>query len=183
MTASVLLSRCLALGARAFVIDRAGHYETLTRLLDGAQQIEIGADDSPYALNPWDVPDRGEGLAGEDRVPARASPGDDGRPGRAAAGAARRRCPRRLRQGRRTPRPDAARVDAPAGAARPGAGGTGRRRGRRRRHAAQPRRPPVASTAGRAPTPTSSTARPPSQRMRRWWCSTRAAARSQSCGS
>jgi TraG P-loop domain len=57
MTASVLLSRCLALGARAFVIDRAGHYETLTRLLDGAQEIEIGSDDSPYALNPWDVPD------------------------------------------------------------------------------------------------------------------------------
>ena len=57
MTASVLLSRCLAVGARAFVIDRAGHYETLTRLVDGAQQIEIGADDSPYALNPWDVPD------------------------------------------------------------------------------------------------------------------------------
>ena len=39
------------------MIDRAGHYETLTRLLDGAQQVEIGADDSPYALNPWDVPD------------------------------------------------------------------------------------------------------------------------------
>ena len=57
MTANVLLSRCLALGARAFVIDRAGHYQTLTRLVDGAQQIEIGADDSPYALNPWDVPD------------------------------------------------------------------------------------------------------------------------------
>ena len=34
---------------------------------------------------------RGEGLAGEDRVPARAAPGDDGRPGRAAAGTARRR--------------------------------------------------------------------------------------------
>ena len=57
MTANVLLSRCLAMGARGFVIDRAGHYEILTRLLDGAQQIEIGADDSPYALNPWDVPD------------------------------------------------------------------------------------------------------------------------------
>jgi hypothetical protein len=57
MTANVILSRCLALGARAFVIDRAGHYEILTRLVDGAQQIEIGADDSPYALNPWDVPD------------------------------------------------------------------------------------------------------------------------------
>jgi type IV secretory pathway VirB4 component len=57
MTANVILSRCLALGARAFVIDRAGHYETLTRLVDGAQQIELGADDSAYALNPWDVPD------------------------------------------------------------------------------------------------------------------------------
>ena len=57
LTANILLSRCLAMGARAFVIDRAGHYETLTRLIDGAQQIEIGADDSPYALNPWDVPD------------------------------------------------------------------------------------------------------------------------------
>ena len=57
MTANTSLSRCLAVGARAFVIDRAGHYETLTRLVDGAQQIEIGADDSPYALNPWDVTD------------------------------------------------------------------------------------------------------------------------------
>ena len=55
MTANMLLSRCLAVGARAFVIDRAGHYETLSRLIDGAQQIEIGAEDSPYALNPWDV--------------------------------------------------------------------------------------------------------------------------------
>ncbi|MGA2014538.1 MAG: hypothetical protein ABSH51_28970, partial [Solirubrobacteraceae bacterium] len=57
MTANTILSRCLALGARGFVIDRAGHYETLTRLIDSAQQIEIGADDSPYALNPWDVED------------------------------------------------------------------------------------------------------------------------------
>ena len=57
MTANTGLSRSLAAGARAFVIDRAGHYEILTRLIDGAQQIEIGADDSPYALNPWDVPD------------------------------------------------------------------------------------------------------------------------------
>jgi hypothetical protein len=55
MCANVLMSRCLALGARAFVIDRAGHYETLSRLIDGAQQIELGAEGSPYALNPWDV--------------------------------------------------------------------------------------------------------------------------------
>ena len=57
MTANVILARLLAHGARAFVLDRAGHYEILTRLLESAQQIEIGADDSPYALNPWDVPD------------------------------------------------------------------------------------------------------------------------------
>ena len=37
------------------VIDSAGHYQTLSRLVDGAQQIEIGAEASPYALNPWDV--------------------------------------------------------------------------------------------------------------------------------
>ena len=58
MTANVLMAHCLAAGARAFVIDRAGHYETLSRLIEGAQQIEIGAEDSSYALNPWDVPDR-----------------------------------------------------------------------------------------------------------------------------
>ncbi len=57
MTANVLLARAIAHGARAFVIDRAGHYELLTRLVDGAQQIELGADDSPYAINPWDVPE------------------------------------------------------------------------------------------------------------------------------
>ncbi len=39
------------------MIDRAGHYELLTRLVAGAQQIELGAADSPFALNPWDVPD------------------------------------------------------------------------------------------------------------------------------
>ena len=57
MCANTLMSRSVALGARAFVIDRAGHYETLSRLVDGAQQIEIGAEGSAYALNPWDVPE------------------------------------------------------------------------------------------------------------------------------
>jgi type IV secretory pathway VirB4 component len=42
------------------VIDRAGHYELLTRLVDGAQQIVLGADHAPYAINPWDVPDPAE---------------------------------------------------------------------------------------------------------------------------
>jgi hypothetical protein len=54
MTANILLARGIAHGARAFVIDRAGHYELLTRMVDGAQQIELGADGSPYAINPWD---------------------------------------------------------------------------------------------------------------------------------
>ena len=181
MTANISLSRCLAVGARAFVIDRAGHYETLTRLVDGAQQIEIGADDSPYALNPWDVPGPGEGLAGEDRVPARAAPGDDGRPGRPADRDDRRRDPRRVRQGGRAARQPAARVDAPGRAARPGAGGTGRRTRSTspRRFATSPTACP--STAARAPTPTCSTARRPCRATRRWSCSTRAAARTPSC--
>ena len=182
MTASVLLSRCLALGARAFVIDRAGHYETLTRLLDGAQQIEIGSDDSPYALNPWDVPGSGEGLAGEDRVPARAAPGDDGRPGRAPAGTARRRCPRRLRQGRRIPgRRRASRCSSRSCAPKQGKPRTPMRSMSPPRCETSPTAWP--STAGRALTRTSWTVRPPSRRTRRWWCSTPAAARSPSCGS
>ena len=57
MAANVILGRCLAMGARAYGIDRAGHYGMLTRLVPGGREIDIGADDSPWALNPWDVPD------------------------------------------------------------------------------------------------------------------------------
>lgn len=57
MTANLLLARLIACGARGFVIDRAGHYELLTRLIAGAQQIELGAAHSEFAINPWDVPD------------------------------------------------------------------------------------------------------------------------------
>jgi len=46
-------------GARGFVLDRAGHYELLTRLVEGAQQVELGSAQSPFAVNPWDVPDAG----------------------------------------------------------------------------------------------------------------------------
>jgi type IV secretory pathway VirB4 component len=60
MAANLIVSRCLAHGARAFVLDRAGHYGVLTRLVDGAREIEIGADESPYAINPWDVDDPAE---------------------------------------------------------------------------------------------------------------------------
>lgn len=55
--ANVLLSRHIAHGTRAFVVDRAGHFEVLTRLLEGAQHITIGAEDTNFAINPWDVAD------------------------------------------------------------------------------------------------------------------------------
>jgi hypothetical protein len=57
MAANVILGRCLAMGARVFGIDRAGHYGMLTRLVPGGREIDIGVDDSPWAINPWDVPD------------------------------------------------------------------------------------------------------------------------------
>jgi hypothetical protein len=60
MAANVIMARCIAHGAHGFVLDRAGHYTVLTGLVEGAQQIEIGADDSPSAINPWDVPDPAE---------------------------------------------------------------------------------------------------------------------------
>jgi hypothetical protein len=56
-TAFVLLARAIALGARASVIDRAGHYANLTHLIPGGSRVDIGADDSPHAINPWDVDD------------------------------------------------------------------------------------------------------------------------------
>jgi energy-coupling factor transporter ATP-binding protein EcfA2 len=54
---NTLLGRAIAHGARGFVVDRAGHFKTLTRLIDGAQHLDIGADDSEFHLNPWDVED------------------------------------------------------------------------------------------------------------------------------
>jgi hypothetical protein len=57
MCANVIVSRCVAHGARAFVIDRAGHYTVLSSVIDGAREVEIGADSSRYAINPWDVED------------------------------------------------------------------------------------------------------------------------------
>jgi TraG P-loop domain len=57
MAANVILGRCVAMGARVFGIDRAGHYGILTRLVPGGREIDIGADDSPWAINPWDAPD------------------------------------------------------------------------------------------------------------------------------
>ena len=56
-TLNMLLGRAVAMGARGFVLDRAGHFSTLVALLDGARQIALGADDEPWAINPWDVDD------------------------------------------------------------------------------------------------------------------------------
>jgi len=49
----------LAHGARGFILDRAGHYLTLVHQVHGARHIDIGADDSRFAINPWDTPDPG----------------------------------------------------------------------------------------------------------------------------
>jgi hypothetical protein len=57
LCANVIISRSIAHGARAFVLDRAGHYAVLTDLVEGARQVDIGADDSRFAINPWDVED------------------------------------------------------------------------------------------------------------------------------
>lgn len=52
---NVLLSRFLAHGMQAFVVDRAGHYEFLCRLVPGARHLTIGASMDEHAVNPWDV--------------------------------------------------------------------------------------------------------------------------------
>jgi hypothetical protein len=54
---NVLLARFLAHGMRAFVLDRAGHYEFLTRLIPGGRHLTIGASRDEHAVNPWDVDD------------------------------------------------------------------------------------------------------------------------------
>ena len=42
---------------QAFVLDRAGHYEFLCRLVPGARHLTIGASTDEHAVNPWDVED------------------------------------------------------------------------------------------------------------------------------
>src|SRR3954452_22038616 len=54
---NVLVSRCLAHGMQACVLDRAGHYEFLCRLVPGARHLTIGASTDEHAVNPWDVED------------------------------------------------------------------------------------------------------------------------------
>lgn len=61
MTAQMIIGRMVAHGAQADVIDRAGHFETLVSLFDGAQAVNLGATENDtgidYAINPWDVED------------------------------------------------------------------------------------------------------------------------------
>lgn len=57
MAAQMMISRAVMHGAQADVIDRAGHFETLVSLVTGAQAINLGAEDSDFAINPWDVDD------------------------------------------------------------------------------------------------------------------------------
>ena len=42
---------------QAFVLDRAGHYEFLCKLIPGARHLTIGASTDEHAVNPWDVED------------------------------------------------------------------------------------------------------------------------------
>ena len=71
MAANVMVSRCIAHGARAFVLDRAGHYELLTALVAGARQIDIGADDSRTRSTRGTSPDPADVSRREDRLPRR----------------------------------------------------------------------------------------------------------------
>jgi hypothetical protein len=56
---NVLLARLLAHGMTGFVLDRAGHYDFLCRLLPGAEHIALGSSADRHAINPWDTPDPG----------------------------------------------------------------------------------------------------------------------------
>jgi TraG P-loop domain len=59
MLVLTLLARLIALGVGpAFVIDRAGHFRTLTTLVHGARHLNIGSEDSQWAINHWDTPDQ-----------------------------------------------------------------------------------------------------------------------------
>ncbi|MBN8867304.1 MAG: hypothetical protein J0H98_07105 [Solirubrobacterales bacterium] len=60
MLAQMIIARMVMNGAQADVIDRAGHFETLVSAFHGAQAVNLGAEGSDYAINPWDVPDPGK---------------------------------------------------------------------------------------------------------------------------
>jgi hypothetical protein len=75
MATNLWLGRIMPMGATGGVIDRAGHYETLAKLVPGAIAVNLGTnpgfdenrqrldpwtmppEDRPAAVNPWDVED------------------------------------------------------------------------------------------------------------------------------
>ncbi len=184
LAANVILARCIAHGARGFVLDRAGHYGVLTQLVDGR-----AADRDRRGRQP--VRDQSVGRRGpgrrqprEDRLPRLPARRDDGRrrPDHARSarqlGAAIRAVYARAAHTGETPRESTLRDELLAALARGADAGRDRRRGA----AAQPRR-----AAGRVlrrrllrlP------ARPRDDCARttaRWSSSTRAAARRSCCG-
>ena len=181
MSANVLMSRCLALGARAFVIDRAGHYEILSRLIDGAQQIEIGAEGSPYALNPWDVSDPArvprEKVAFLIALHQVMMGRLDGQQLGMLASGIRAVYGKGPRWRARRPSRSCGRSSARKPPTRRGR----TRRRLRRRCGTLPTSCP--SIAAKGPTPTCSTVRPRCRSTARWSSSTRARARRASCSS
>jgi hypothetical protein len=52
-----LVAHLVALGAKGYVFDRAGHYELLGELIPGVRKLRIGSEDSRFAINHWDTPD------------------------------------------------------------------------------------------------------------------------------
>ncbi len=56
VTANRLVAQLVAMGARGFLYDRAGHYELLADLIPGARVIRMGAEDGTV-INHWDVAD------------------------------------------------------------------------------------------------------------------------------
>ena len=56
VTANRLVAQMVAMGARGFLYDRAGHYELLADLIPDARVIRMGADDG-HVINHWDVAD------------------------------------------------------------------------------------------------------------------------------
>ncbi|HUR85499.1 MAG TPA: hypothetical protein VMY78_09150 [Solirubrobacteraceae bacterium] len=56
VTANRLVAQMVAMGARGFLYDRAGHYELLAELIPGARVVRMGADDGAV-INHWDVAD------------------------------------------------------------------------------------------------------------------------------
>ena len=52
-----LMAHLVALGAKCYVFDRSGHYELLVQLIPGARKLDIGSEDSRYAINHWDTED------------------------------------------------------------------------------------------------------------------------------